>query len=506
MNKDIKFYQVGTFIAAFCLAGVLFSSCGYQSFFTRQLAFPTIATSATPRPSSSSSVEASIRSIKPALAVRGVSCLVCHSQINANVITDFGYGDSWFMDSGSWESEGWYSNYFDTWQSASINGQVFIPSANVNTQVYLAAGTPLPGTMKLLDLFQTPYTFTQYWMQNNFPTYNSASNGQIIPMTYAAGFPAMSARVNSAMTVGIIPPSDQAAVVEKSQILIQAPQTSDIQGLVPAFAASPGTVAFQEIRSAEVTLPHTNFILAGSGQNQYITHPTGDGDLLICYGDVVINGPLFLNNVTIATDANGCRLYVAGTVFIQGVVNYFTANNNSNLQISSSRAILMGLGTTLVSNYTTDPTTLRNGTVIASSIIDRLDWINGDIRNPLVRPGSDYSNAQGLYALAFADANIVNGITLAQQVSQNVVAGNLVDAADPAYTVFVNNVLTNPTNYTAMFLNAPLVESRYLGLFKGTIVSELALFRLGQFNFQYDPVFENISILPLLTGDILIAQ
>src|SRR5438128_1755351 len=41
--------------------------------------------------------ETTIRSFKPALAVRANSCVMCHAKIDGNMITDFGYGDPYFM-------------------------------------------------------------------------------------------------------------------------------------------------------------------------------------------------------------------------------------------------------------------------------------------------------------------------------------------------------------------------------------------------------------------------
>jgi hypothetical protein len=71
---------------------------------------------------------------------------------------------------------------------------------------------------------------------------------------------------------------------------------------------------------------------------QFVTNPTSN---IECFGDVAIKGTLFLNNVTIQTDAGGCRLYVSRTVFIQGPIHY-QGDPNANLQITSSSAIVMG--------------------------------------------------------------------------------------------------------------------------------------------------------------------
>src|SRR5580704_10473901 len=76
-----------------------------------------------------------IQAVKPALAVRALSCLMCHAQIHSNVITDFGSGDPQFfvgqdpaIATPGWGVAGesmdllWYGNYTGAWQSATISG------------------------------------------------------------------------------------------------------------------------------------------------------------------------------------------------------------------------------------------------------------------------------------------------------------------------------------------------------------------------------------------------
>jgi hypothetical protein len=53
-------------------------------------------------------------------------------------------------------------------------------------------------------------------------------------------------------------------------------------------------------------------------------------------------------------------------------------------------------------------------------------------------------------------------------------------------------------NFTRLLLNAPIVQSRYLGTISGVIVAEYVLPSLGSFQFQYDPVFNNVDAFPAL--------
>jgi hypothetical protein len=120
-----------------------------------------------------------------------------------------------------------------------------------------------------------------------------------------------------------------------------------------------------------------------------------------------------------------------------------------------------------------------------------------DHRNPQLR---DYNSSSGgstwldLANLVYADAQAIvsaNGGT------------QLLDAQDPGSPGFDSSQNRASIEFTGLLLNAPVVESRYLGLFKGTIVSEIALFGLGSFYFDYDPVFNSAPALPLLPSDIL---
>jgi hypothetical protein len=52
--------------------------------------------------------------------------------------------------------------------------------------------------------------------------------------------------------------------------------------------------------------------------------------------------------------------------------------------------------------------------------------------------------------------------------------------------------------FSRLLLNAPLVHSRYKGEFKGLVIAEFALFRLGQSAFEFDPVFKPVPVLPVL--------
>ena len=53
-------------------------------------------------------------------------------------------------------------------------------------------------------------------------------------------------------------------------------------------------------------------------------------------------------------------------------------------------------------------------------------------------------------------------------------------------------------SFERLLLNAPQIQSRYEGNFQGVIIAEIAIMRLGDFKFKYDPVFKTTPILPFV--------
>ena len=51
-------------------------------------------------------------------------------------------------------------------------------------------------------------------------------------------------------------------------------------------------------------------------------------------------------------------------------------------------------------------------------------------------------------------------------------------------------------SFQRILLNAPQVHTRYFGDVNGIIISEFLLPSLGQFKFEFDPVFMSVPILP----------
>jgi hypothetical protein len=383
-----------------------------------------------PTPAGAAATIKTLKTLQPALAVRGISCLLCHASVQANLITDFGYGNEFYLGGASGhfdQDQNWYNNLASTWQVAKeIKGTVFIPDVVVTADAEsLVTGTTVTtASMKLADLMVTPYK----------PNWNFDGNNSIQEMA-----------IN-------IHPADPTAprVTAKSKIVIRAPSSDEIASLAPTLFANSDKVGFQRVGSADPI----ELLIKDTGNGPFVmndeTKPLNCDD-----GDIVVKGTLYLRGLKVNA-SKGCRLYVNGSVFIEDAITYLGTTSDSSLQITSSRAIVMGINVSRLKNR-----------------------LIGDSRGLQLSGSVPYS-------------------TLAADVMQDAsTVGSLRDAQDDYGGTRAS------IDYTALLLNAPIVHSRYLGLVKGTIVAEAALFALGQFHFEFDPIFASSSVLPLLTKPIL---
>jgi hypothetical protein len=370
-------------------------------------------------------VEAALRTLQPALAVRGMACLMCHADIRSNIITDFGHGNTWYMGGASSsfdETQSWFNNLASTWQSAQqIKGTVFVPKTIAAPSAIARVGA----VPNLLTLMNTPYLAK--WNFDNDPL-----------------------QANKPMSLKVTALPGQEKIVEKSQITIRAPSESEIAALAPSLFAKPASAGFEKLKA----LAPAQMVVRGSGTLAYVMND--ENDVLDCReSDIVVKGTLFLRNLRVNAE-RGCRLYVSGSVFIEGSISYVGSGVKQNLQITSSNAISMGINLAR----------LKNRLLV-------------DARNPEIANVRTYADRA----------------TQAVQEAQNI--GELRDAQDDYGGTRAS------FDYTGLLINAPMIHSRYLGQVRGTIIAELALFSLGAFHFEFDPVFGEVNVLPLLTTSVL---
>jgi hypothetical protein len=418
-----------------------------------------------------------------------MACLMCHAKIQANVISDFGYGDdtvylggssrylggTWAStDNRSFDSDSniaglppaeqqyspWYNNYIDSWQSGAINGSLYVPNVQVPQDTLTGSSIRFPAVGVPSSWWTTPINLVNLFNTNYTIPGGSYTNW-------------MTSAPNPPLSSGISPSSGNAPVIAVNQVQIMAPTESNLaaieppsfSGLTSAIQADPSVVSGFAVAS---NATNTSSIVMNNSSISY------------CSGDVIVKGPLFLRgSFTIFTTNSGCRIYVDGSVFIQNQITVLGANpsvNQPNLQISSTRAIMMGF------DY--------------QNLFYRL---NTDPRNMWTRAGAETSYTA------------TNALIINDEIAIANVAGPLAGGCNGNLCEgFYGTGPGTTFNYSHMLLNAPVVESLYQGQFQGIIVSEIALFRLDQagnnFNLVADPVFVNTPIFPLFNFNILVAQ
>lgn len=195
---------------------------------------------------------------------------------------------------------------------------------------------------------------------------------------------------------------------------------------------------------------------------------------MICDGDLFLDGTLYINKGTIKS-ITGCRLYVTGSVFIVGGLTSQAANESSelhNVQISSSRAITMGAGK------------IRKN----SQLCEKDGWYKDNYAN------SDISSLD-IRLNHFVKYNAQTRDYAPDKLKSLILEE--VNKLPPLYDATCESNGRN-VSFSRVLFNAPWVMSRYYGNVQGSIVAEAALMALGNFKFAFDPVFKQVSILPML--------
>ena len=368
------------------------------------------------------STQGSIRLLEPALAIRGFGCISCHANVSSNIISDFGYGgdglsrDYFFGSMGNnWHKGIIYGDHHDSLSTLKLQqGRKFIVPKAI-----------LPVTAKGTNTLKA-------YVQNRQP---------------------------------------EMTVRESDDVYIGAP-TGDRLLQVFDWKASDGLVKYRKARATAVNLSGI-----GLANNGLYFQNTGT---LNCEGDLLIKGTLHLENLKLKT-RQGCRIYATESVFITGAITYlqdFTEDHSrQNLQISSARAINLGLGQTKSGGNFCESSGWYKDNGASSSLNTRFK----DIWTLSTHFTREQKPPLQIGADVLADAAKI---------------GNLKDASClPG---------GRSVDFEHLLLSAPYIHSRYVGAFKGTIIAEVAIFSLSNFNFEYGEVFSMADTLPLLKdGEVL---
>lgn len=247
-----------------------------------------------------------------------------------------------------------------------------------------------------------------------------------------------------------------ATIIEKGGVFIGAPTTATLEA---RFKIKQGSNVHVKYVKNDSTSPDLKGIELAPGQSFY----TNSGEVR-CDGDLFIRGTLFLNRVAVATKS-GCRIYSTGPIFVQDAITYRSLDglsDTANLQLVSSEAILLGLGDKSCDSSAKDSPLSRrliSGYAITS-------FFTRDASSRSVSP-KDFG--QRIYD-----------------------QGKLIPALEDA------GCRDDTLGFSRLLVNAPQVHNRYKGKFKGLVIAEVALFRLGKSTFEFDPIFKKVPVLPML--------
>jgi hypothetical protein len=437
-----------------------------------------------------------VQQLKPTLAIRGINCLLCHGNIGANIVTDFGHNSD---SNGLQEIDDptmymWGASrtaYNDVefgsptggWELGSVYANVYVPSEPLSASI-----------------------------ANNFFGVNSS-------ITYSQGM-ALSSTTNTLGSTTSLPPTPMDVIVKSagnavtplSGIHIGYPTQSEIVALVSGASLSQAPAA-DALSGGSIS-----GLVASSASTFMRNGPASAPGAISCTGDVVVIGPLFLKNATINTNDQGCRLYVTGVAAIQGQLTV-QGSTNANLQISSAKAVIMGFDLLhLGYAYGTNGSNLRSTVPNSSAALPLPDSTSffrfSQEDDPTYYPTnapSGYASNTAFFDSIVEDAVLIDGghQTPGTTGPSNWVDGELVDAysatepssayvsADPGYRLAYD--------YSHVLFNAPQIHSRYGGSVSGVMVGDVALFILTGdvnttnglgMNFSYDSAFDNATILP----------
>ena len=429
-----------------------------------------------------------IKRFKPALAVRGIQCLLCHAHIGSNIVTDLGAGSDNFLPKAA-HGELYNRNYFttspdsaytnqrDAFQSANaIDGQVIVPKYTLDQDairfLWDDGRASAKVSMSLKDVF----------------TDGSGLTG------------------NGSMLDKVNPPSGVDKIVEKSKVLIQYPTRDEILNLIPVEARRDGAVY-----AASTEFSRTSSITGLKAVAGGVVTNESESSEIECHGDVVIQGTLVLENAKVKTDSKGCRLYVTDSVFIQGEIPLTSTESGKkpNLQIASARSIIMGISYIGMSGLdATDAHTPSERPDVNGRLAE------GGHSRFATRMNFQYNPSGG--AINGVPGNdFFTGITEEARIVERVAGLRLIDAGDSNFVqrgaTFAGAQVVDSSvgfhlsaNFEGILLNAPHVHSRYFGNFKGVIIAEVAFLARNVGNvsdekFFYDSVFDDAPLmLPLL--------
>ncbi|WP_374029207.1 hypothetical protein [Bdellovibrio bacteriovorus] len=460
---------------------------------------------------------------RPALAVRGVACAMCHAKVKGDIVTDFGHGQSYFLGHEAptvgvqirpYEAGIYYEDWRD---GVQITGNLYTKNASVVLTDYVNAladpstGNAIPGGgWTLLDV--------------------------VTKQMYST---ARAVLVRLANYIGVAPtdaaPGLFGTAITKNNVLISAPTVAQINALTASMTLVASDSGVSIYKKSTATLTNLN-IVSGVGGQRYVRN----SGTVECWGDIVIQGTLFLDNLQLNSRAMGCRLHVTGAVFIRDAVNYLNEATYSkvNLQITSARAVIVGFNPNYMferfsstvwpkvpsKNYPDDASASGNISAVLNDAARIPDLTNDS--GPIMR--ASYTTYSGGAIATKTPVGILQNQTASTADQAALIAAGTGWAAIPGQEATYNAIRSNCTtdttlattnsipcilewaqetgrktvNFKRLLLNAPIIHSRYYGQFKGIVIADFFLPAVQHLEYEYDTTFDSVPVLPLVISNV----
>lgn len=356
-----------------------------------------------------------------------MACIQCHAKVDSNIITDYGFGgdgngnDYYFGGGGNWKSGHAYGDHSQSLKTMQLAaGQKFVVPEAARLPAAVADSTGLD--------FLDEYVASQLALGDD--------------------------------------QTKQVQVETRSNVSIAAPTAEQLEQAL-RLSADKRFVYYKDATDS--------LSLKGLELKPGFVAISGE---FHCEGDLAVRGPLHLADLKLHT-RTGCRIYSIGSVFLYGAVEYVNQTPRSNLQITSTKAVLVGLGENKRDGAYCDP--------------------NGKYGR---EPGS-YPSASSLKErvrfMWTVPYSFVRQSSTPVQWGQTILDEAAVIEATSG-TLFDAECRPEGRNvaFQRILLNAPIVHSRYTGQVEGTIIAEFAQMTLSTFKFKFDPVLKTVPILPFL--------
>jgi hypothetical protein len=440
--------------------------------------------------------------VSPALIVRKANCLMCHSKVTGDVISDFNIHLS-PLNARASAAAGKHITQavFEApdgirprnWNTASINGKLIIPQQEIPDSLLSSFAGATAGFTLEKALTTTMLGFD--------------------PGEVAASLNGMKSLNNIGPSRDRTKPGVDAVIAAKT-LKIDPPVESEITALLSDPDAKPASMSADNFKIMTIGVDSSiSGIVVKNGAVANAPYAINNGPIT-CKGDVVIGGTLVLKDVgTMNLADKSCRLYVSKVVFIKGSLKA-GGDPKLGIQIAAGHGVIAGV------KYARSASGLINEerNNVAAEIedvrpayymvklkpdgsVDR-KFATSNYDTSTIPVATDFAKVKGPHwnflssERPAVDGCRYDGLSLNPTVVACAVlpiSEALADYSLSAYRADLDGVLIATQTFF----------SRYFGMVKGVVVADFALGSLDRLDFTADPRFDKVPVLPRLKRSLI---